>query len=116
MGFSRPLDSSTREGILAQGATLPGPRFSANKRGHRRSAPLFGLITLGVGIGLIAACGQRATTVAVTPPPSGVQSASAPAAGSATSGQPAKVMYQMDPRHLGRSAFAGPRQAALLRT
>jgi outer membrane protein assembly factor BamB len=33
----------------------------------------------------------------------------------ATSKQPAKQMYQQDAQHSGRSAFAGPRQAAVLR-
>lgn len=99
---------------MPRGATIPASRLFRNRTRHAPPAALFGLAA--VVVGLIAGCGQPTGTIAVTPPPSGAQGSPAPASGSATSGQPAKVMYQMDPQHLGRSSFAGPRQAALLRT
>ncbi len=97
------------------GTRIPNSR-SIRSRTPFELSSLFGLITLAVGVGLIAGCGQPAGTITVTPVPSGAQGSPVPASGSAPSGQPAKVMYQMDPQHLGRSPFAGARQAALLRT
>ena len=75
------------------------------------------LLSLAFSIGLVAGCTQPGPTITVTPPPSGAQGGATAGSGSQTaSGQAAKVMYQMDPQHLGRSPYSGPRQAALLRS
>jgi outer membrane protein assembly factor BamB len=60
---------------------------------------------------MLVACAPPPEIVIVTPPPAGRGGSAAGA-----SGQPAKVMYQMDAQHTGRSSFAGPRQAILLRS
>jgi outer membrane protein assembly factor BamB len=80
---------------------------------HRRTlaALLAGVVALNLGLG-VSACGPPPEIVTVTPPPS----RSASGAGAGSSGQAAKAMYQMDPQHAGRSPFAGPRQAVLLRS
>ena len=98
---------------MGRGTTFANRHLSSI---YGRSARVFPLFAVTVIIALNAACGQQATTVTVTPPPSGSQSTPVTASLPSASGPPAKYMYQMDPQHLGRSSVAGPRQAALLRT
>ena len=100
---------------MLPGTTSPACGSLHGKTPSQAKRRVFSLATLLAVVGLGVACGQP-PTITVTPPPSGAQSGPATAPGSTPAGPPAKQMYQMDPQHLGRSSFAGPRQASLLRT
>jgi|GEM_PF-1810100 len=96
---------------------------------HIRRGFLQATITTMAAAGgvLAAACGAQPAAVVATPAAgsqgspggtSGPGSATQPAQASRSlqTARPQKPMYQMDPQHTGRSPYAGPRKATLLRT
>lgn len=71
-----------------------------------------GCLALPIAIAFTTGCSPEPDILTVTPPPARANVASAAGIPSG----PMKAMYQMDAGHSGRSPYAGPRQAVLLRT
>jgi outer membrane protein assembly factor BamB len=82
---------------------IDGLEARPNRRGLFGAA---GRLAAVGGAGLLGACKTTRETIMVTP-------AAAPGAQGAGIGKP---MFQMDAQHTGRSPYAGPRKAVLLRT
>jgi outer membrane protein assembly factor BamB len=91
-------------------ATPPAPSASA---GRASSAAAVASARPSAS-GSVSASASGSPTLASSSAPSASGAASAPSVPPATvAGKP---MYQVDPRHSGRSPYAGPRQATLVRT
>ncbi len=91
-----------RESVARQG---PGHQF--DRRGVLRIAGSVAAIGTASNGGLLAACQSSQPSILVTP--------AAVAGRQSTRIPPPKPMYQMDAQHTGRSPFAGPKVAKLLR-
>ncbi len=108
-----PAQTSLPAGTGAQGPTSPPAVASVKPAAQPSAAAAASPAAGGAAPSPLAAASPAPSAAA----PSPVAAASpAPAAAQPSASQPAKQMYQTDAQHSGRSPFAGPRQARVLRS